>query len=241
MEALPVELIAKIFLIGCEDIRDPSYHPTLSRYRATISSVSPLWRNVALSTSLLWTDVVVTKSSDSDIHRALFFLRLDLERSSKALIDVHFGLPTDSNANQFGAPWLWIPIREQLHRCRSISIHGLSEQTMKTILPLPGPLPQLEKLSISNPLPHPFPSILTSSSVAPKLREVFLDEVDFHGLASIPTEYLTTIRLHAQCSPGSLVSAFLSQCSALTTLVAFFRFSAEEIRDPPAIVESPAT
>lgn len=236
MEALPVELIAKIFLIGCEDTRDPNYYPTLSRYRATISCVSSLWRDVALSTSRLWTDIVLSPSDDSDTDQELFFLRLNLERSGGASIDVHLGLPMGPNVNDAGFALLWIPISEQLHRCRSISIHGLSEKTMKTIMPLPGPLTQLEKLDISNPSPYPSHSILASSAVAPKLGEIWLDQVDFHGLSSIPTEHLTVVTLYARYGRGSMFSEFVSRCSALTQLLIIFEFTTRQIRTPPAVV-----
>lgn len=238
MESLCVELIANIFLMGCEDIRDPYFYRRLLRYRTSISSVSSHWRDVALATCLLWTDIVPTPFYDSDIDRTLHFLRLNLERSGGASIDVRFGRPEWSTVSDVSLASLWIPISEQLHRCRTIEIYGLSEEIMKTIVPLPGHLGRLEKLSISNPLPHPSPLILASSAAAPKLREICLDQVDFRGLSSVPTEHLTAVTFYAQSGPWSLFSAFMSRCSALIELTVFFEVTAEEARTTPVILPS---
>lgn len=117
-------------------------------------------------------------------------------------------------------------------------MHGLSEEIMKTIMPLPGPLTQLEQLSISNPLPHPSPPVIASSAMAPKLREIHLNEVVFRCLSSIPTENLTVVTLCAQSGPWSLFSAFMSRCSALIKLDAFFEVTTEEAHTTPIILPS---
>lgn len=139
--------------MGCEGSQHPDSYKFLSGYLWSITAVTSFWRRIAVSTSLLWTDIVSSPSYNTEIDRNLFFVRLHLKRSGAAPIDVRFGLPKWAEVSDANVALVWHPISEQLHRCRSIEIYGLSAKSMKTLLPLHGPLTGLRKLSIVNTFP----------------------------------------------------------------------------------------
>lgn len=142
MDALPIELVSRIFLWECESLTDIA----LLRYRLTISAVCSSWRTTALSTQQLWSSINVHIKWDTVITNALALLATHLERAYSVPIDVTLTayLLSDSTLR---LARLWDAMSKHLHHCRTLRIVG--NVSPGVFLPLRDPMNCLEYLEIS--------------------------------------------------------------------------------------------
>lgn len=149
MDQLPAELIAHIFLLTSQD----SYvkwgpNRGLLQSLLSVSSVCSRWRAIALSTPKLWTYIGIWPiGTNSSVTPIISRVQAHLERSSAALIDIHFNFTMLPNEK---LQLIWPMVSSHLHRSRSIRIFGLNRELVSFVSPLSRyPLKYLETLHFS--------------------------------------------------------------------------------------------
>lgn len=144
---LPDELLAEIFIIGSEYVEaleSESKAKSMMKYVLDVSSVSHVWRRVAISTPSLWTSITYDYPLSSDDFPDLDGMECHLSRSKIEPLDVAITF----EPRQIGQlKRLLDLLKPQLHRCRRLEMN-LSNYTVGHVLPLPGPLTQLAFLDV---------------------------------------------------------------------------------------------
>ncbi|KAG5645088.1 hypothetical protein DXG03_006902 [Asterophora parasitica] len=149
---LPPEILGQIFDVAIRskppEDNFPWSHPWRRRsLPVTLSQVSGYWREVALNSPLLWSDV------DISPPWALNIIRLYLTRSKSCPIHLNLGIPTIAFGNLLtpavanaSAHILCDIIAPHISRCRKITVKGdfhhlepLLEAVMKIFHPLRAP------------------------------------------------------------------------------------------------------
>lgn len=83
ISALPIELLAEVFLAGQEDHSLSPWSPGIP-FEVLVSRVSPHWRILAHDTSRLWTSVVVDTQDTNPLENAVKYI----QRSGALFLDV---------------------------------------------------------------------------------------------------------------------------------------------------------
>lgn len=151
MKSLPVELMTRIILMGCETLDTDA----LLRHRWSISAVSSSWRMIALSTQLLWSRIDIRLNSRSRAKKERSSLQMHLERAYSVSLDITLFVSAVSSED---LPSIWDTIFEHLPRCRSIRMAG--DFDLDSILPFQMSMGRPECLDIYMSsvvsLPHHF-------------------------------------------------------------------------------------
>ncbi|KAI0784784.1 hypothetical protein C8Q75DRAFT_777595 [Abortiporus biennis] len=83
IHTLPVELLTRVFVLGCEDEPDPDDRPLGKHpFEVLVSHVCQHWRDLAIRTAVMWTLIHIRTVPHMDRARAY------LTRSMKAMIDI---------------------------------------------------------------------------------------------------------------------------------------------------------
>ena len=220
---LPNELLAEIFLIGWQKNRERVW------YLSTICLVCRIWRDVALSASLLWTKILYREIKDKDATQPYHDLprrteeRIEayLSRSKNATIDI--GLILQHGRDLVRVKDMIFP---HLSRCRSIHLVSASENKdlASQLFPLPRHLPQLTYLHCSgyhDEKAEPIPLLLVSGTGnMARLRRVSLCNlsVNLADLNSINTENVNQLVLKGCNFAWRDAFTFASQCHSLCKL-----------------------
>ncbi|KAF8310298.1 hypothetical protein DL93DRAFT_1665653 [Clavulina sp. PMI_390] len=157
ISSLPIELLSSIFIRVCQglcscELAAPSHYDDLQLLKAllTLSSVSSLWRYVALSTPRLWAVIRVSVSDDGlGAEENTEMVQLRLERSRAAPLTLIFKatlLSTETDVRQ-----LWSLVLPNLPRCETLFIMNMPPTFLPIIFPLPGKLESLRRLGIQVP------------------------------------------------------------------------------------------
>ena len=229
---LPHELISYIFSIGRDG--DDNAIP----YLRTISSVCSVWRDVAISTSNLWTTIVyepyafpppthpqpifiplTRRRIESEASRVCERVETFLVRSRSSSIDLVV-IIREHNVKQIQR--ITNIVMSHLWRCRSLTICYDDSAVPSTFFPLPGRLERLEKLeSLAQHHASFGAATLFTEHSAPSLRTLCLTPA--HGLARsmdfIPNT-LTRLDLVTGLEAIGRVKfmQFLRQCTMLERL-----------------------
>lgn len=166
MNALPVELISRILLLGCEGLHENSTDNALMRQLITTSAVNSVWRSTALSTQKLWASIHVHPRGNLTMMNSLALMTMQLERSHSVYIDLALHAFKINNTN---LALFWETILKHLHRCRSLKIYAQPARP-SLIVPFRADMNRLERLEICSVSVR----CLSLSFVAPKysfLRE----------------------------------------------------------------------
>lgn len=218
---LPNELLGGIFLCGLAPNPDLQQEDL---YLDTITSVCTIWREVAISNPLLWTDIrfngltsdfpSTAKSADSYPRPQRY-----LQRSKGALIRLLIYLDENEGTTNF----LRATITPHLSRCISLRLEFLNVGAMKKFLPLCGPLQCLESASVVVDgggyylASKPTIPLFDEDNVSP-LRELRLRGPASGFLKNIPTAQLSDLYLLGNQIQWLELHFLLPRCSAVKSL-----------------------
>ncbi|KDQ08063.1 hypothetical protein BOTBODRAFT_180204 [Botryobasidium botryosum FD-172 SS1] len=220
---LPNEILASIFeyALGRRHFwRGPSYlQPLDTKAPWHVSRTSKLWREIALGTATLWSNIDL---STVPMTRAL------LERSKSALLDVQ--------VRERGGAWdvrLLQILRPHINRCSALTLHGLTREALEC---LTTPAPRLEAFSAYVDLDSTEDVVSESSSALPDLFGGHVSQLRTMTLRGICLPLtsalfvgLTDLHLANISYVGSSMAQFfrnLAMCPLLGTLrMDFVKFS----------------
>ncbi|KDQ18396.1 hypothetical protein BOTBODRAFT_511425 [Botryobasidium botryosum FD-172 SS1] len=210
IDRLPYEIHSHIFELTLESWPWSYQAGEASR---TFSLVSRHWRDVALNTPRLWSQI------DSSFHNySIQFVDLVLTRSNPRPLDIEIGDCTcKSETGDRESCVLSKPLTTQAHRWRTVAMINAPEVEMFTAFPAP----LLEKFDYK--LTRHFPRTLPANIFAghtPRLREIHLKRVDlpltspiYIGLTSL---HLAEFRSHSSVQQ---LLAIIRSCPLLEQLV----------------------
>jgi len=227
---LPHELISYIFSVGRDD-DDRVIVP----YLRTISSVCSVWRNVAISTSTLWSTIVYepyafspAKPTDTTptamqielkTSRVCERVRMFLARSRSASIDLVVIIRRHNEEQirriaNIVMPHLW--------RCSSLTLWHEDDAVHGIFFPLPDRLERLEKLeSHAQPIFLGAVTLFTKHSAPPLRSLCFKSSRGLPRLMDfVPTNTLTHLDLEitSQSIDQTKFMQFLGRCTVLEEL-----------------------
>ncbi|KDQ62867.1 hypothetical protein JAAARDRAFT_358342 [Jaapia argillacea MUCL 33604] len=228
---LPPEILSRIFF-HCYD-----KYVSLDRTLLHLLLVCKHWRNVALSTPLLWSSIGVEPShslSFREVRRLKSALRTFLQRSGTTSISLHLDIGSFWSASD-----LLTDILPHLHRCKFIDLNSMSiPDNMGFISRIAKEAISLESFSFSV-LCHGFVDYQSIAFQSPHLRHVTA-----YGLhtSSFPLPWAQLTHLHlgnqSEYLPFNtrVSSCFdvLRQCVELTD----FSFYMLDYRPPPTLHDS---
>lgn len=212
---LPPEILGHIFLwyimVMVSD-RDLDYYPTYHHRWLIITRVCHRWREVALRTPNLWTDIRLGQGS---VDRVLVFMT----RAKHAPLQIKASMGSTDNK--------WIPafyqIASEFGHVETLDL-TVSPETMKLLTDsIPSSAPLLRSVAITN-YPHPFkplalPKFLTTACSTPRLEELKVVNYNFNWSESILPRSLTHLCIsRAGFSPTSPCSDFVAVIRALPSL-----------------------
>ena len=227
---LPHELISYIFSVG----RDDNDRVSVPHLR-TISSVCSVWRNVAISTSTLWSAIVyepyafppvqppdITPTAmqvESKTSRVCERVGTFLARSRSASIDLVVIIRRHNHKQirriaNIVMPHLW--------RCRSLTLWHEHDAVHGIFFPLPDRLERLEKLeSHAQSIFFGAVTLFTEHSAPPLRSLCFKSSLALpHSMDFVPTNTLTHLDLGI--GPNSIdqdkFMQFLGRCTVLERL-----------------------
>jgi len=140
---LPAEILAEIFLVAtivykCSALR--------------LMRVCRSWRSVLLTTSRIWSTIIVRTQTKAD------FLEFLLERTRRVTLDVEIDTDSDSISDPGRSFTSLAMVSETSARWRNLTIHSFPKETdlinpwvLGTGLPFEGPMDALESLRITGP------------------------------------------------------------------------------------------
>lgn len=196
METLPTELVTDIFQINGNELFAPSNYQTVLQYLCAITHVSSRWREIALSTPLLWRKVVFSTSHGS-FAKSLNWMMLCLKRSGDVSVDLYLHMHSilhNSNCIQS----LYDAIAPHLHRCNKLEMHGVGDRFSELMLPLRSNkgLIQLRSLTVHDNTPARSGNRFFGDwAMAPSVEEVVGFQVDASSLETMATGSLKRLRL----------------------------------------------
>ncbi|KAF8312908.1 hypothetical protein DL93DRAFT_1207509 [Clavulina sp. PMI_390] len=218
MERLPSELVAEILVWGVESL-PTSRSRWLLQFRLAVSAVNVKWRAIALSTSRLWSLIVIdlySRGSDIEmdqIQKLTEPVRAGIQRSANASLTIHVYTKRPQLAV---VRTVWDIITPVFGRCRFLEIVG-EYSILGEILPIQQSCPHLQQLQIYPimqthvPPPSllfaPINTALESSPVssAPILRKlVSTDVCQPSFLLSIPSSALLDVTILLPSIPNSI-------------------------------------
>lgn len=229
-DRLPTELVMQIFIYGMIAPMPPDIQPAELKFNLTISHISRRFREIAIATQPLWSQICF---QEADVkHR---WPRLCLERAGTGPVDIH--LEVTSERGWRGAPsrsefeGVLVVIMEHAFHWRTITLIAERFCPIHMFLRyfiVAGTAPLLESLSLvyTHPLGRPLrPTVFThsimdsgsislSQNMAPRLRELALVGVHFHW-ESFSFSNLTRLHLsHHQPAVQPTVAEFRSILNA---------------------------
>lgn len=220
INTLPPEILAQIFLanIDPDDRTDRDGHKFLSRMK----SVCWLWRDIALSTPALWTNINLgenawwTRSVQASLSARL---KEAFMRSRDASLDIVIDL---GRMDQKYFSDMEIIITEDIlpHLYRSRSLHLLlrDRNATRSLIPIKGQLPRLESLRVDWVVDDYPPSALLPRRIfddgsAPELRLLHISGwLDLPLLTSVPLGSLRQLSLHARLVEPMDMTDVLMRC-----------------------------
>lgn len=238
--ALPPEILGDIFLYACLDYLTQfdvykhhdavkSFKPPTARY--SIASVCYRWRQVAVSTSALWSSIFIHSTALRRVVPRLPLLVLELARSGNRPLDL-----TIQCSDRFNQQNEMFPIiRAALPRCEKIILRGDQEKwpndLMSSIDPIP--FPNLRSF-ISESGGRFSEDRIVDFSKAPIVEEVFVDGA--MRLVNLSSCRMKRLALHqsgvdlSKLSLSSLEVLALSRCSSDRILFNSSSFNLPELR-----------
>lgn len=212
---LPPELLAEIFLIGLESLSaQRKDYTAVNTYLVRLTAVCAFWRSMAISTPTLWAKIRCIYYTPKKIGRVAAFLRMQLERSQKVLLDLElvtgYSSDTRSTARVVGI------IYPHLHRCHTIALELYNARDRRMLLPLPGPLKNLTSLAIGDRGECLRKKCIITSTDTPILRNLEY-MAPLTALRAMQTSNLTHILLEGGTLGGAM--GILSRCPAAQSVV----------------------
>lgn len=153
---LPYELLSGILALAVP-VKSPlssddNIHVKFTSYLISISTVCSIWRNISISSPLLWTTIVFGLSRDIPRtrvpvwHRACHKVQTFLDRSQNALLDVELMFLCGNVLNQNSLDHLLPMFAPHTRRFRSITIRVSDEASARRLFPLQGTFAQLDSV-----------------------------------------------------------------------------------------------
>ncbi|KAF5374446.1 hypothetical protein D9615_009103 [Tricholomella constricta] len=234
--SLPAEILGKIFEVANRSKTTEDHYPWSNPYQwkplpVAVSQVSSYWRDVALDSPLLWTEIDI--SPPWSLKTICLFLR----RSKACPIHLNLTIPTIAFGNLLtpavvnaSAHILCDHIAQHIPRCRKISIKGdfhqlepLLDAIINTILP--SGASQLERLvmhitSVPDFQSDVHPTLFSQGF--PVLTHVQVTSLMVPFLPSLPQ--VTSLQLALGDTHGIDLATFLAlaaSCPSLETLTIF--------------------
>lgn len=218
---LPHELITNVFLLG-ESILGTGLSDT--RFLKTITSVCYTWRDAALTTPMLWSNIVIPPAVTISVFEALYDrAEAYTLRSRDASIDVSLTLYSYSKEEIGRIMDLILP---HIPRCRTLALKSPDASSLSAYLPLFGRLNRLQRLEVAMGWQNPGPVFVLGESANPPLREVRITGAIGQLLKNIPTGTLHHLHVDTLGEYWASTIAFVSQCTAVQSL--WLKIDAEE-------------
>ena len=178
---LPHEIISHIFLLGHRGC--PLHDRAATIFLLSVTAVCALWRDVAISSSALWTSIYYDGTSigsgedrTREAEKVVARVEAFLSRSRYASLDIF--VSCEISKLKLGIAVVDL-IRPHLQRCRSfqaacVEFSGDDHSPLRRLLPLPGPLPRLTNLQITMSVPSHPPVLLVEPCNASPLTTLHL-------------------------------------------------------------------
>lgn len=205
---LPNELLAEVLLSG---YGSHSSRSARLDFLKTVTSVCLVWRDAAITTASLWTDIFYENNARSEFRVGFHRLQEFLRRSRNASIDISLNMGSRTS-KQNEARVLRLSLSHISH-CRPFDVFCPHAGTFTPFMPLRGAMNRLEVLNIRFHIrdTQASTSLFTDENVSP-LRRLFINFVDSHLLKSVPTSELRYINLTVRVLSWSDILRFISQC-----------------------------
>ncbi|KAF8315216.1 hypothetical protein DL93DRAFT_929572 [Clavulina sp. PMI_390] len=185
----------------------------IRRARFTIAAICRQWREVALSTQLIWSAIMISH------ERAGFasdLFAMELGRSGDSLLSLHITDPFWSHTTPVPETisiktTIVSAAQQAIPRCKNITITAGQMLVGRLLNPLSEvPLPNLESLSASShPQDFPFSLSLINLSSASRLRELrlhFSYQTHLVHLKVSPDADLCSIKLSTSLAPEDVIT-----------------------------------
>ncbi|KAF8305785.1 hypothetical protein DL93DRAFT_2172458 [Clavulina sp. PMI_390] len=228
----PFEISGEIFLAGL-DLFGPNYwendrtSAALLEYLLTLTSVSSLWRKIALNTPCLWAHIVLGRQKpkyDRPWGTIWHIQRVSaqLNRSCQTSLDVTVhALASRAHEPSKGPVWVWSSfVEKHLPRCRTIRFLDV-DQCAASLFPLRGPLQRCQLLHVGFFMQDCSENAELKPVEAPQTRQFVCRNFQPLMFVSFPLEHLTFLKLdqdiwRAWMYPPLLLA--LSRCLSLAEL-----------------------
>ncbi|KAF8314092.1 hypothetical protein DL93DRAFT_1114836 [Clavulina sp. PMI_390] len=228
----PMEMTSCVFLAGLESFGDDYWAndrmgAALIRYLLTITSVSSLWRSIAISTPLLWVKIVIgyrgpkgfwakRATAEHVLARVLAYLR----RSKQTPLEVTlYALPHYIGEIPTGFVSVWqSSVEKELYRSRAIRLLNVAP-CARVIFPLPGPFPLCEQMVIQfDTYEQPKTCILGPQDI-PRVRSLVTGFCEPRILSVFPFRQFVHLKLEREIWTCSDYRALLPMVSSALSLI----------------------
>ncbi|KDQ10658.1 hypothetical protein BOTBODRAFT_487241 [Botryobasidium botryosum FD-172 SS1] len=242
---LPSDILVAIFNLVVDEYRDTSRRLDTVRTRAllNIARVCKSWREVALDTPSLWTQIGPSSAP---------FINTFLARSGSELLDIYWEPtklpgPTDASGRTDLAISFFRPLRDHVHRLNSLDIWWTSPSVYEVYLNRPAP--NIERIYASHsdagmrtePVEPSNTSHVLFGGHAPRLRELCFSFI-YISLHSPILSNLTNLAIehvvYTRSKPSQLIRV-LNACPALETFQLTNIHFDSAFPDPTTRVELP--
>ncbi|KAF8311512.1 hypothetical protein DL93DRAFT_1420418 [Clavulina sp. PMI_390] len=218
IETLPYEILSKIFtdvlLLG------DWWDPVLATWLVTIMGVNTHWHNVAMSNPSLWSRIVVNYSPgfNSSGRRVQTRMRIKAYLTRSNPHPFHVILRLAADVQPLHVSYLWNVIKDELYRCRSITLELDSDAQAAKIFPLPPLVSRLHSILCHISRASPDESrfrVLCDNNDAP-LEELSWTSSRNPDISNALTKYLRLRSIHGGYTKDSVTLKTLERFSSLT-------------------------
>lgn len=179
----------------------PEFGESATIYLTTISSTCHAWRDLVIGYPILWTDISLRLGS-RNAPPCQDLIEAYIDRSNNAPFSVYIVHHEVNGTVQSRISWLSPLLHRHIHRCRRLEAYFECYEDARTLFPLPGTLPAMERLEVTLEMPlddtniQVVPLVTTAADAPIRILKVESDEIPF-DFEHLPANHLTSLQIAA--------------------------------------------